>query len=181
MLDFPDATQIRESMETARLLLRRPRMDEAAYLGRLWLDERTQRYLGGKRTPESAAQCGLDVVRSWQEHGLGMWAVCVRGNEQPIGICGPGLFEGELELSYKYFPSSWGHGFATEAARAMVDHLFELFTVDHLLGVTQEANQASRHVLEKLGMRYTRSVVKWDAPQCVYELTRIAWSRQAAS
>jgi [ribosomal protein S5]-alanine N-acetyltransferase len=72
-------------------------------------------------------------------------------------------------------PAYWGYGYATEAATACLTYGFQTLQLDHIIGVTQEANRGSQRVLEKLGMRHLRNLWKWNAPQRLYQLTRTEW------
>ncbi len=63
--------------------------------------------------------------------------------------------ENEPELSYCFGIEHWGKGYATEAARAVIDYAFEEFAIDQLLAGARVLNPASRHVLEKCGFQWT--------------------------
>jgi RimJ/RimL family protein N-acetyltransferase len=57
------------------------------------------------------------------------------------------------EIGFIFHPDHQGHGYATEAARALVDHAFEHYGLHRLYGRLEPRNTASARVLEKLGMR----------------------------
>lgn len=165
-----------ELVETARLLLRRPIIKDAEVLSGLWRDEQVQHFMGGVLSQEGAEARVMDILMRWEDTGAGLWVVCEQGqNQQVIGICGLGMFESELEVIYKLFPDVWGRGYATEAATAALVYGFQVLQLPRIVGITQEANCASQHVLEKLGMRHVRNFWMWDAPQRFYELTREEW------
>ncbi len=60
---------------------------------------------------------------------------------------------GEHELGWHLHPDSWGHGFATEAARGMLDHVFAAGLPDVWVSMFVE-NHASRAVAERLGLPF---------------------------
>ena len=62
---------------------------------------------------------------------------------------------GELELGYSFLRSAWARGYATEAAGALLRWIYELGSVDHVIGFAVAEHQASRRVLEKIGMWFT--------------------------
>ena len=62
----------------------------------------------------------------------------------------------EQELGYWYTPSAWGRGYATEAARAMVDIARHALGLRRLISAYFLDNPASGHVLAKLGFREVR-------------------------
>ena len=83
-------------------------------------------------------------------------AVTLRNGGTLIGSCGirlaePGARNGDL--GYEISPEHWGCGYATEAARAMVDLGFEELGLHRIWGECVLENTASRRVMEKLGMR----------------------------
>jgi ribosomal-protein-alanine N-acetyltransferase len=68
-----------------------------------------------------------------------------------LGITDPDI--GEAMLWYTLHPDRWGHGFTTEAARAMVDAGFRELGLHRIYADCDPANVASWRVLEKIGMR----------------------------
>ena len=68
----------------------------------------------------------------------------------------------EVEVGYAFYQPYWGRGLATEIAScclALADHALGLATI---VGLTDPANRASRHVLEKVGLTYERDCVHDD-------------------
>ncbi|WP_262030667.1 GNAT family N-acetyltransferase [Microvirga sp. Mcv34] len=74
-----------------------------------------------------------------------------------IGRAGFGRFEKtqELELGYTFMRSLWGQGYATEAAKALLEWIYRVETLDHVIGFAVAEHRASRKVLEKVGMVFT--------------------------
>lgn len=79
-----------------------------------------------------------------------------------VGCCGLGNFDGQAELGYWIARAYWGQGFATEAARAVIN-------IAEMLGHTELScshfadNPASRRVIEKLGFQKHGSVMRFSA------------------
>ena len=85
--------------------------------------------------------------RSWQTAGLGPWALRVDGTF--IGTGGVSLSRlGMWNLGYRLAPAAWGHGYATEVARAAVE------AADHwpVTARVMSSNPASQRVLERVGL-----------------------------
>jgi RimJ/RimL family protein N-acetyltransferase len=83
-------------------------------------------------------------------------AIALRENQQLIGNCGIRMKSAdahEADIGYELDPKYWGHGYATEAASAMVRFGFEELKVHRIWAWCIAENAASAHVLEKLGMR----------------------------
>lgn len=175
MSKWDGLTQMAHVIETPRLLLRRPEQADVVALSGLWRDERVQQFMGGVLLPQDADARVADILQSWKDHKAGLWVVCEHEKKRPIGLCGLSIFEAEIEIIYKFFPDYWGRGYTTEAATASLAYGFQILQIDRIIGITQEANYASQHILEKLGMHHIHSLLKWDAPQRVYELTRVEW------
>jgi RimJ/RimL family protein N-acetyltransferase len=76
----------------------------------------------------------------------------------------------EWELSYGFRRDRWGHGYATEAARACVRHGFETMKLEKIWADVDPANAASARVLEKCG--FVR-IGKWGE-NLLYELSATA-------
>jgi RimJ/RimL family protein N-acetyltransferase len=74
-----------------------------------------------------------------------------------LGRAGFGCFAetGELELGYSFMRRLWGQGYATEAAEALLAWIYRIQPVDHVIGFAVAGNNASRRVLQKVGMSFT--------------------------
>jgi ribosomal-protein-alanine N-acetyltransferase len=59
-----------------------------------------------------------------------------------------------VEVGWRFPVSAWGHGYATEAARAAVAFGFGTLGLDEILSWTTVANQRSRAVMERIGMTH---------------------------
>jgi RimJ/RimL family protein N-acetyltransferase len=83
-------------------------------------------------------------------------AITLPPTNQLIGNCGIRLRAAddlEAEIGYELAPEYWGHGYATEAARALVSFGFEKLKLHRIGAWCIAENTASARVLEKLGMR----------------------------
>ncbi len=83
------------------------------------------------------------------------FAVEEKSTSRLAGYCGVGGIEFDRvrnELFYGIDPDRWGLGFATEAARALLDFYFTQLGKDDLIAVFESTNVGSRRVLEKIGM-----------------------------
>jgi ribosomal-protein-alanine N-acetyltransferase len=84
------------------------------------------------------------------------FAVVRRDEQSLIGYCGffPQTVDGveEVEIAYRLHPEHWGHGFATEAARAVREHAFRTLELPRVISLIHPDNHRSRRVAEKNGM-----------------------------
>lgn len=89
----------------------------------------------------------------------------------------------EAELGYRLTRAAWGQGYASEAARALVDLGFRHLGLARIWGQTMAVNLASRRVMEKAGLAYVRTFhLAWDDPlpgseqgEVEYALLRADW------
>ncbi|MBX3086607.1 MAG: GNAT family N-acetyltransferase, partial [Anaerolineae bacterium] len=83
------------------------------------------------------------------------WGVVHRADNALMGQCGLNrLPDGAVEVFYALAKGYWGQGLATEAAHAAVEYGFEVVKLLQIIALAYPDNTASRHVIEKLGMRY---------------------------
>lgn len=136
---------------TARLLLRGFQPSDHASLAAIYADPDVMRYIrNGTRSPAQVAANIETYAAEWALRGHGVWAVVDRQSNRLHGMCG---FVEEAEIGYILGRASWGDGIATEAADACIWYGFEHLGYDEIGAGALLANSASRHVLEKLGMR----------------------------
>lgn len=83
-------------------------------------------------------------------------AIVLKSTNQLIGNCGVRMDSAnalEADTGYELDPKHWQHGYATEAAHAIVDFGFNHFGVHRIWAACIAENVASAHVLEKLGLK----------------------------
>lgn len=98
------------------------------------------------------------------KHGFGMWAIEVQNYEPFIGYVGlaqvgfDAPFTSSLtptvEIAWRLARSSWGHGYATEAARVACCFAFEVLGLGEIVSFTVPENRRSRAVMERIGMTH---------------------------
>ena len=151
-------------LRTERLRLRpwTTSHDDLARMADLYGRAEVLRWLGGFPAIPPA-----ELVERWARvHALdgrhGAWAV-----ERPDGlVAGTVLFKplpdgvGEIEVGWHLHPDSWGHGYATEAARAVIDRGFAA-GVPEVYAVVRPGNDASVAVCRRLGMAPLGRLRRW--------------------
>jgi RimJ/RimL family protein N-acetyltransferase len=134
-------------LETARLVLRPLTTDDADALVELHADPRVHRFVSFF-TRERAVERLASNERQWAERGYGLYAVALKSTGRFIGRCGLKYWPqfDEVEAGWVLRPDAWGHGYATEAARACVDWGFTHLGLDSITAMIAPANLASRRV-----------------------------------
>jgi ribosomal-protein-alanine N-acetyltransferase len=143
-----------DQIQTERLLLRPPtEADAPAIFERYGQDAEVARYMSWK--PHQSIEDTLDFLRrivgdnaSRRSNG---YLIFARGDRTLLGSIG-GLIEGNrVQFGYLLARDAWGHGFATEAARAFVTTVFADPAIIRMQAFCEINNAASAHVLEKSG------------------------------
>lgn len=148
------------SLRTERLLLRPWRDADREPFAALNADPEVRRHFPSTLDrAESDAEADRHAERLVRR-GWGLWAVEVAGGDAFIGFIGlapaPPLvpFNPSVEIGWRLARSAWGHGYAPEGARAVVDHAFGVLGLDELVSFTAVGNTPSRRVMEKIGMTH---------------------------
>ena len=145
-------------IETDRLILRKFTLDDAPLIYDLNLDPEVTRYtLDPTRDIDHAREILETVILpQYALYNHGRWAVHVKPGLEFIGWCGlkyrPEL--DEIDLGYRFKRSSWGKGYATEAAFACIKYGFEKLNLKIITARALLENIGSIKVMEKCGMTY---------------------------
>lgn len=150
-------------MYTERLYLRQFTLDDAEEYFPLVSDPRVIRYTGEEPQPSVAAArevIAARPLRDYAVHGYGRMACIERRSGRLVGFCGLKFVEElkEVDIGYRFLPAYWGMGYATESARAIMQHGKEHLGIGRVIGLIQPENSASANVLGKLGLLYERSI-----------------------
>jgi [ribosomal protein S5]-alanine N-acetyltransferase len=188
-----------DRLESARLVLRRIAPDDLPFFARIHaLPEVAQHlYPGGRpRSPEKTAAWLRATLASYEQLGIGSLAVLRKEDGVLMGRCGltdlavesapadHGIRRGwfgregaparvaltfECELSYTFDPAFWGQGFATEAARCVLDYTRDVLRLSYAISAILPQNIRSRRVAERLGARVDGQM----------EVVGLTWDRYA--
>ncbi|QYJ77580.1 GNAT family N-acetyltransferase [Shewanella acanthi] len=144
--------------QTPRLILRQLTEDDASFILVLL---NTQGFIdnigdkGVRSLVDAREYIASGPVKSYQEHGFGLFAVVLADNGFPIGMCGlikrPTL--DNVDLGYAFLPQYWGQGYAFEAAKASLE-LGKSLGIERIVAIVSSHNDASKSLLNKLGMQF---------------------------
>ena len=168
-------------LETARLRLRRFRREDVEAVFATIGDDVAMQYYPKTFNRSDAVQWIERNLRRYREHGFGLFAVTLKGSDEVIGDCGivRQEVEGEtrLEVGYHFRRDQWGHGYATEAARACMAMAFHVGGADKVISLIRPENVPSRRVAERNGMKLERQVMHYGLPHLVYAMRREEFDR----
>ena len=144
-------------LKSGRLLLRQWRDDDLEPWAAMNADPEVREFFPEVLTPERSAASLAYFRAELADRGWGWWAVEAGG--EFIGMAGldpvdEGLpFDG-VEAGWRLARPAWGHGYATEAARAVLEYGFDVLGLAEILAITATGNVRSRAVMRRLGMRH---------------------------
>jgi RimJ/RimL family protein N-acetyltransferase len=143
-------------LETERLVLPSLGGRHLSQILEIWTHPDVRRHLWDDKVI-GEERAGIEIARSkecFRAEGFGQWAVRRRKHLRVIGSCGILKIPDceQVELVYCIDPALWNNGYATEAARAVVEYAFRGIELPMLFGRCAADNVASRRVLEKVGM-----------------------------
>jgi RimJ/RimL family protein N-acetyltransferase len=145
-------------LRTDRLLLRGWTPDDRVALAAINADSRVMEFIGAPMTLEQNDAFADRIQAKFAQQGFGFWAVEAPGVSPFIGFAGLNTPDFEapfmlaVEVGWRLGADFWGHGYASEAARAALDFGFEVAGLDEIVAFTTERNIRSRRVMERLGM-----------------------------
>lgn len=158
-------------LTTPRLQLRPCQADDLLAVYALWTNEQIRYYLFDNRliALDEARSLLQDSATHFEQYGYGLWLVLLHASDRPMGFAGclPSK-EQRPSLIYGIDPNQWGKGYATEAARAVVNYVSTL-PFPCIQADVDQPNQASVRVLQKLGMKQTKRAIVHGKPLLYFE------------
>ena len=146
-------------LRTERLLIRAWRDDDLDAVAAMNADPRVMEFFPNVVTREETAVQIAGTRARLAETGYGFRAVEVLGGAAFVGMVGllvprfEAHFTPAVEIAWRLAATHWGHGYATEAARAVLAYGFWQLALPEIVSFTTVSNVRSRRVMEKLGMR----------------------------
>jgi len=161
-------------LSTERLVLRPVTADDHAAVLAHWTQPDVRRFLF-----DGAALSGVEVAETieasigdFAARGFGVWLIEPGSTADLIGTAGlRPLGSSGLEIFYSLAPGAWGHGYATEAARAVVEYGLGPLGLPEVLAEVDEGNAASVAVVKRLGMTPYAVVPGLLGPMTRYRIT----------
>ncbi len=171
----------RPVLETSRLILRAPRLEDAQAIAALANDRRIAENTAHIPNPYTLADAEHFISSAEKDEEAAFVVTSRRG--EIFGMAGLAKLDGSApELEYWLGCEFWGQGYATEAARAVIDYAFDELQRDALQAGARVTNPASRRVLEKCGFQWTgvglyriRALAS-SAPIDRFRLDRAIWA-----
>jgi RimJ/RimL family protein N-acetyltransferase len=183
------------SVTTARLLLRHWTDDDLDAFAALNADPRVMEHFPKVLDRAESDATATRIRDHFVRHGFGLWAVEVPGVALFVGfvgLCIPQFdahFMPCVEIGWRLAYQYWGHGYASEGARAALAQGFNELKLAEIVSMTAVGNQRSRDVMHRIGMTHS-PMDDFDHPNLaagdrllrhvLYRLPRTTWEGREA-
>ena len=146
-------------LKTKRLTINHLCFGDLLDLHRMDTDLRVRHYIDGKASPLKKTKKYLsENIISYRENGYGRYAIRDADTNEFLGICGFLKESYGLDFGYRFLPSCWGKGIATEAASTVLEKGISDNLREQVVGIVLPENKASINVLCKVGFKWQENL-----------------------
>ena len=153
-------------IETERCILRTWMLPgDAADAAALYGDPDVMRYIPrGPADVAGASRIVAHLIALDETQNFGIWPVIEKSTRALVGTCGLAYVPGtaDVEIAWLFKREAWGHGYATEAGRAVLEFAFGHAGLRKVYALIDPMNERSIRVANRLEMRYDRIVRAYD-------------------
>ena len=165
-------------------MLRKPRLEDVDGVLEHFSDPVAMEFIGDATDDRAAARFAIERwLERWSSDGLGFFAVERREDTCFLGRVGLLVWDtrtwqtstladagvaAQVEIGWSFARAHWGHGYATEAARAVRTWAYDVQAVERLISLIHPANARSIRVAAKLGAEATETVQVARKPAVVW-------------
>lgn len=153
-----DLVAIWGEVKTSRLLLRRPRLGDGPAMFAIHGDPATNLYNPFGPDPDQATSKERlqQWIEQWETDGFGYWAASLTQSEEIVGFGGVRHFiwrdHDILNLYYRFTPSAWGQGYATELAQTAVTLARKHLSMWPVVARIRANNMPSIRIADRAGL-----------------------------
>lgn len=142
-------------LETPRLLLRLPRVEDLDPWATMMTDPDTARFIGGVTPRALSWRALMTMIGAWHANGFAMFSVIEKSSGRWIGRLGPWQPDGwpGTEVGWAIVRDCWGKGYAVEGAEAATAWAFDQLGWTNVIHSIAPENTPSQSVARKLGSR----------------------------
>ena len=153
---YNDVMKMPERIETARLVLRQPRIDDARAIFAGWTqDQEVTRFLTWHphQTVVQTEKFIQSCISVWKHGKRFPYMIILKENDHIIGMIDPRIEGAKVGIGYVAARAYWGKGYVPEATRMIIEWAFQQSSIHRVYATTDIENVASQRVLEKVGMQ----------------------------
>ncbi|MES2961662.1 MAG: GNAT family N-acetyltransferase [Pseudomonadota bacterium] len=147
-------------METERLILREWQESDILPFIEMNRDLEVMKYFPALFSADETRNLVVRIKSHFREHGFGLFAVELKSEKKFIGFVGLAIptfeahFTPAVEIGWRFSSKYFGQGYATEAAKKVLEFAFEELKLKKVVSFTTKLNQPSINVMKKLGMTH---------------------------
>lgn len=145
-------------IETERLILRDWKKDDEKDFARINSDPLVMEYLPRVLDEKASNHLVQKFKAHFKKHGYGLFAVEHKDTGEFMGFVGlnhvdfKAAFTPAVEIAWRLDYPYWGQGYASEAARAVLDYAFKELELEEVVSFTVHDNDRSMGVMENIGL-----------------------------
>ena len=144
-------------IETPRLLLRPWRPADSGWFAELHADPRVMHDYGDPLDRDASDAKLERYIMAFKRHSLGRWAIETRDGEVQgyagvMSVPASHPLGAHFDIGWRLKHNAWGHGYATEAAKAALDDVFARVGLETVFAYTAPNNLRSQAVMRRLGL-----------------------------
>lgn len=160
-------------LETERCLINTIKKSDYIDVENLYGNDEVRKFLGGIRSGDSIKEVFADMLNAGKDSYY--WVVREKHTDNFIGLVSldPHHEEVYLELSYQFLPKWWGKGYATEVVQGLINYALNELKLSKVIAETQTANKASCRLLERVGMKFERTLTRFGSEQVIYSIKTV--------
>ena len=144
-----------EQIEAERLILRKPRVDDATAVFAGWVQDPDVTYFLTWRPHENIEMTKSvleKTIAAWEQDFRFPFVIADKNTNQLVGMIEIRMEGHQAELGYVLAKVVWGKGYMTEAVQALINWAFQQPTIYRVYATTSVDNAGSQRVMEKAGM-----------------------------
>ncbi|PKV51151.1 RimJ/RimL family protein N-acetyltransferase [Aquimarina sp. MAR_2010_214] len=155
--------QTKNILETERLSLREFNLEDADFVLKLVNSPKWIEFIGDRnvRTLAEAKEfLENNLIKSYKENEFGLWVVVLKETSASIGMCGlvnRDTLE-DIDIGFAMLPEYLGLGYGYEIANATMNYAKNTLHLDKIVGITNPNNIASIKLLNKIGLRFEKTM-----------------------
>lgn len=147
-------------LETPRLIFREWKEEDLPHFARMNADPLVMEHLPRPLDEKTSAKLMWRFQDHFKSHGFGLYALERKEDGEFVGFTGLNTVEFETpfvpatEIAWRLDYEYWGHGYGSEAGKAVLEHGLKSLKLKKIVSFTVEDNHRTRHLMEKIGMHY---------------------------
>jgi RimJ/RimL family protein N-acetyltransferase len=151
-------------LETTRLSVSELSLDDSLFILELLNTPDWLTYIGERnvKSPEQAkVYLENGPLKSYSQHGFGLWLVKRNQDKACLGICG--LLKRDYlshpDIGFAFLPKYTGQGYALESATAVLHYAKNKLELSTIFAIVMAENRRSIQLLEKIGMAFKNPIL----------------------